>query len=146
MARPRLRFAAHKPRDDAEFRLHAAVVQHLRLAAQAGVFFFHPANGEARSARTGARLKRMGTRPGVPDLVLIIEGYVYGLELKARGGRLSAAQQIAKTDWERAGGEYAVADGIDSALGILVCWGALPMGYAPTRRQQLPLGLAGRAA
>jgi hypothetical protein len=130
-------------RSDAEFHLHCAVVQHLRLAALPGVFYFHPANGEARSARTGAKLKRMGTRPGVPDLVVIVGGIAHGLELKAHGGRQSPSQKLAQKDWERAGGAYEVADGINTALAALVRWKALPEGYGWTspKRQQTALAL-----
>ena len=125
-------------RNDAEFHLHCAVVQHLRVAGLRDVFWFHPANGEARSPRTGAKLKRMGTRPGVPDLVVIVGGSAHGLELKAHGGRQSPSQKLAQKDWEEAGGVYEVADGIDSALRALVRWKALPEGYGfiPSRRLQ----------
>lgn len=58
-------------------------------------WLFHPPNGGARSATTGARLKRMGVRRGVPDVVLPVSNAAYvGLagELKAAKGRLTPEQ------------------------------------------------------
>ena len=58
---------------------------------------FHPANGELREKRVGAKLKRMGVVPGVPDLWLPVPsaGYVgLAIELKAIGGHTSPDQ-----DW-----------------------------------------------
>ena len=127
-----------KQRNSPEFHLHVAVVQHLRLAALPGVAFFHPANGEARSARTGGRLKAMGVVPGVGDLVVLVEGVAGMLELKKHGGRQTPEQKLFQKRWEKAGGRYEVADGIDTALAVLVRWKALPEGYGfvPSRRLQ----------
>lgn len=74
---------------------------------------FHPANGEKRSRATGGRLKAMGVVPGVPDLLLLHPSGPFhglGLELKALGGDLSAAQARVLLDLHAAG--YAVT----------VCW------------------------
>ena len=131
-------------RNDAEFRLQCAVADHLRLSAAPGIYWFHPANGEARTARTGGRLKRMGVRPGVPDMVVVVNGKTHGLELKASNGRQSDAQRVAESEWTAAGGVYAVAHGIDEALGLLKDWKALPddYGFVPARRRQLSLEIA----
>ncbi len=118
--------------DNAEFRLQCALVQHLRLRAYPGTYWTALANGEKRSAKTGARLKAMGLRAGNPDLLLIREGCCYGLELKAlrigargeplKGQGQSEAQQFAMLDWRGAGGRYAVATGIVEALAQLERW------------------------
>lgn len=136
-----------RPRNSPEFHLHVAVVQHLRLAALPGVVFFHPANGEARSPRTGGRLKAMGVVPGCGDLVVLVDGVAGMLELKKHGGRQTPEQRLFQKRWEGAGGRYEVADGIDTALAVLVRWKALPEGYAyvSPRKAQVPLALAGAA-
>lgn len=57
---------------------------------------FHVPNGEYRDKATGAKLQRMGVRPGVPDLWLVerSRGYVgCVIELKAAGGSTSDAQR-----------------------------------------------------
>lgn len=132
----------HAPRNDAEFRLTCAVADHLRLSACPGVVWFHVPNGEARTARTGARLKRMGVRRGVGDFIIKIDAQAVAmLELKAAGGRSSPEQIAFAAAWRGAGGLYRVAVGIDEALEALRSWGALPRdyGYVPSKRRQLPL-------
>lgn len=57
---------------------------------------FHVPNGGKRNAAEAAHLKRQGVRAGVPDLCLpVARGGYHGLfiELKAEGGRPSAAQK-----------------------------------------------------
>ena len=41
---------------------------------------FHPANGEYRLPATAARLKQMGVRPGVPDILLPYHVYDAGVD------------------------------------------------------------------
>lgn len=55
-------------------------------------------NGEKRSPKTGAKLKRLGVKPGIPDLHLPIscQGY-HGLYIemkRSKDGRLSEDQKI----------------------------------------------------
>ena len=67
---------------------------------------YHSPNGERRDAITGAKLKRMGVVPGVPDLFIRIARHGYHglyIELKTKKGRLS--------DKQRQFADSAVADG-----------------------------------
>ena len=109
-----------------EETLHKAVVQLLKLDGAAGVIWYHPANGEARSARTGARLKLMGVRPGVADLALVLPGGVAAfLELKAPKGRMSPAQKDFRDACAANSTRYATVNSIDDARAVLAGWGAL---------------------
>jgi hypothetical protein len=59
-------------------------------------FAIHVPNEGTRSGATGWRLKRVGLKPGTPDVLLPIAcGGYHGLwiEMKAVGGRLSEAQR-----------------------------------------------------
>ena len=113
-----------KPRNDAETQLQSAVIEHVKLRARKGVLWFHVPNGEHRSKATGAKLKRMGVRPGVADLVFITppNGEAHFLELKADGGRPSDAQLMFADACESAGAAYAIAWDIDAALSVLEAW------------------------
>jgi hypothetical protein len=102
-----------------------AVADHLRLRRAPGVYWFHPANGGARTAIEGAILKACGVRAGTPDLILVRDGKTYGLELKAPNGRLSESQRVAHEQMKAAGAEVAVAVGVDQALERLEGWGML---------------------
>lgn len=45
----------------------------------------------------------MGTKAGVPDLLLIINGVSYGLEIKRSTGRLTDCQRLMHAEMDRAG-------------------------------------------
>lgn len=106
-------------RSQAEFRLSCVVNDTLRLRGKEGLHFFAVPNGEARSAKTGARLKRMGVKAGEPDYVLIWKGRAIGLELKERGGRQSPEQRAIEQEWTLAGGMYRCVKGYDEAMAFL---------------------------
>jgi hypothetical protein len=55
-----------------ERKVHIAIADLLRLQAhRKGFWFSHVPAGEHRSQRTGALLKRMGTKRGMADFLLI---------------------------------------------------------------------------
>ena len=105
--------------------LQAALIEHIKLRGRRGLIYFHPANGGKRNALEAARLKRMGVRAGVADLILLRNGHSYALELKAKGGRPTESQMEFMSDWIAAGGSGCIADGIDRALKVLEMWGLI---------------------
>jgi len=108
-----------------EQAIQKTLAEHLRLRAAPNVYWFHPANGGARTAIEGAILKACGVRAGTPDLICIRGGKTYGLEVKANGGRLSNAQRVAHYEMRAAGAEVAVAVGLNAALEKLEEWQVL---------------------
>jgi hypothetical protein len=59
-----------------------------------GVECWHTPNGGTRSnAFEGKRLKDIGVRAGIPDLLFLAKGKLYGMEWKKPGGVLSPAQR-----------------------------------------------------
>lgn len=61
------------------------------------LLLFHPANGEKRDARTGALLKRMGVRKGIPDIIFPQPSREYlglAIELKVGKNKLTDEQRI----------------------------------------------------
>lgn len=58
-----------------------------------GVECWHTPNGGNRNAFEGKRLKESGVQPGVPDLLFLARGQLYGMEWKKPGGVLSPAQK-----------------------------------------------------
>ena len=109
-----------------EEHLHVYVADLLRLKARPSVIHYHPPNGEFRSKRTGARLKRMGVRAGVADFALILPcGMAAFLELKSAKGVPSDAQRAFRADCERNGTPYAIARTPNEAYHILLAWGAI---------------------
>lgn len=109
-----------------EDQVQRAIVQHLRFRRRKGVTFFAVPNGGVRSAREAAIMQGLGVRAGVPDLIVVAGGKLYGLEIKrAKGGRVSPHQKAMLTELEEAGGVCAVAEGFDAALAQLERWGLL---------------------
>lgn len=58
----------------AEETVHRAIVAHLAHRAVAGVVWWHTPNGEARHAAIGGKLRALGTRRGMPDLMFMRAG------------------------------------------------------------------------
>lgn len=102
-----------------EIELQTAVVKLLHAYARPGVCWWHTPNGELRDGKTGARLKQIGVRPGVPDLAIVVDGRFHAIELKTEAGRMSSAQRVFAEELERAGGVFHVARGLDRAVKIL---------------------------
>ena len=104
--------------------IQRAVVTHLNVRGARGLVFFHVPNAP-RSAQTGARLKNMGMKAGVSDLILFHEERLYCLELKAPGGRATESQLQFMTDIGHAGAFCCICDSLDRALKVLEQWGCL---------------------
>src|SRR5262245_31401044 len=108
-----------------EYQEHAALVQHIELYGAAGVVWWHTPLGGTRNKIEAARLRRVGTKAGVPDLLLLYNGHHYGLELKTASGRPSAAQMAFISALNAAGATASVAHGLDQAVAALRRWGLL---------------------
>ena len=106
-----------------EARLHLAVCGFLDVALPTGAAYYHaPAEGR-RDPKSGAFLKRMGAKPGWPDLTVIHNGRVYGIELKSDRGLLTDSQSEMQALWRRCGADYAVARSVPEVAYLLLKWG-----------------------
>jgi hypothetical protein len=128
-----------KKRAAPEFNLHVLIADILNRWGTPDWRWTHLPFGEHRNAITGARLKRMGTKRGWPDFVLLsprehlVDGEVWRwpfgkahfLELKRKGAQLSDDQAELGAWLMDNGYPYRVADNFDEALTILKCWGAV---------------------
>lgn len=125
--------------DPSEVQIQISLVDRLNLLARPDVLWFHVPNGELRDKRVAAKLKAMGERPGVADLIFLwpsgqagkfpgIEGCTNTLflELKSRRGRLEAEQLTFRNAAHCAGAYYEHANTIDEAVAILIRYGILP--------------------
>lgn len=110
-----------------ERRTHIAVADLLRRLIRPGWIWMHIPNGELRTKKTGALLKRMGVMAGTLDFLLIDPvGKHYWLELKRdRLGRPSPAQVQFLHQLYLRNVPHAVAYGFDEAVDQLRLWDAL---------------------
>lgn len=116
---------AAKRRAHDEDQIQAAVVMHLTIRATPGIVWWHTPNGGLRNVGEAGRLKALGVKAGVPDLLAVRDGRLFALELKAQGGRVSDAQREMLAALEAAGVATAVAYGLDEALAIFERWGVI---------------------
>jgi hypothetical protein len=114
-----------KRRSQPERTIQIALIEHLAWRAPPDLWFCHYPSGGRRSRITGAVLKGMGAKAGVPDLLIVKCGRLFALELKADRGRLSAIQVATHAEMRKAGAVVGVAGSINDALAILGEWGVL---------------------
>ena len=113
-----------KRHDPSEVQLQISLIEHLRWRARPDVVYFHVPNGELRDKASAAKLKAMGTLPGVSDLVFVWfdlntrELRNLYLELKAHGRKLAPEQHNFCAAIIAAGAAYEWTDNIDDALAI----------------------------
>jgi hypothetical protein len=105
--------------------IQRAVFDHLRVRSAPGIFAFHTANGGWRSRIEAAILKGLGVRAGVPDVIAVKDGRTYAMEIKAPGGRLTAAQNAAHAALRAAGATVVTSYSLDDAISMLEEWGLL---------------------
>lgn len=74
-----------------EQSLHLTIARYLDLALPDRALWW-TSHQNPKSARDGGRLKAMGLRAGIPDILVLFDGMLIGLELKAPKGRISPAQ------------------------------------------------------
>jgi len=113
-----------------ELQIHIGIVQLLKFTAAPGVVYLHCPNGELRDKRAAAKLKAMGVRPGVADLMLLIPqgsgpAITAFMEIKRPGERLSAAQEQFRDDVQAIGCLWDVVFSIDRAADVLREWRAI---------------------
>jgi len=91
-----------------------------RWLDRSGELWCHVPNGGRRSPREGARLKRMGVKAGVPDILIFREPRNIAVELKRRhGGSVSPVQKKWHKRLLEAGWAVIVAKGADEARNLI---------------------------
>lgn len=90
-----------KRRAAPEYALHVSVAQflHRALSIEDGVWWTTIGHGaQGNQFRTVQRLRSMGVKAGVPDLLVINQGRALWIELKSKTGDLSDAQKATRAD------------------------------------------------
>jgi hypothetical protein len=105
-----------------EQAIQKAVIAHLDTRRVPGVFYFHVPSGGYRRPIEAKIFKSIGSKPGIPDLLFIFRGKVFGLELKTPGRHPTAIQHETMNAMRAAGATVAVAHGIDEATAQLEAW------------------------
>ena len=85
----------------------------------------HSPNGGRRDVKEAARFKRMGTRAGFPDLILLlpsIGGHFLAMELKYGRGVQTDSQKAMEKAIVKAGGSYAVITIFEEFFNTVTFW------------------------
>lgn len=111
-------------RSHPEFTLTVAIADFIKAAWPLAVLpASHFPAGERRDARTGAKLKAMGTAAGWPDFILNLpEGRVGYIEVKAEKGRLSPEQAAFRDAVVANGARWALCRSVEEAQATLTAW------------------------
>ena len=102
-----------------EDRLQIAVARFLDVSLPEGAVWFAVPNGGSRNPIEAAKLKRMGTRPGIPDICIIWRGRSIFIELKTPKGRTSPAQEAVMSALTMAGAVVNVCRSLEDVQGFL---------------------------
>lgn len=110
---------ARKPRAQSEAQLHLAVAQYLDAVLLPPTWWSTiPLGGGGRIR--GAQLKARGVKAGIPDILILHEGRLYGLELKVGYGKQSLIQLSTEREMLDAGmAANSVAKSLDDVRYIL---------------------------
>ncbi|MCA3269201.1 MAG: hypothetical protein ACK5XX_00560 [Holosporales bacterium] len=82
-------------RGQEEFKFQCVAADYLNRVLPPEVRWLHIPNGEYRTPATAGRLKRMGVKKGVWDIIILHAGRSFWCELKATDGDLTDEQE----DW-----------------------------------------------
>lgn len=130
-----------KRRHTPEADLQRAVVVALRFALPRTTIIHHSANEVTEAGPRGAKrqaiLVGMGVHPGFADLMVLCEGRVLFLELKAPKGRLSPAQAAFRDAVRAQDFGWALVRSLDDALGALADHGFTTRVVQPDAAQRL---------
>src|SRR5262249_38472438 len=104
-----------------EDEIQKAVFDHIRMRAMPGLVAWHTPNGAKLGGKRNskgipiqaARLKGLGVRSGIPDLLALKDGKLFAMEIKAPGGKLTEAQEQMLIDLRAAGATACHCHGLD---------------------------------
>ena len=124
-----------------ETDLQKSVVQWLDLV-KPDAYWFHVPNESKAHINHRRKLKAMGVKAGVADLVFVMPGGRVGfIELKHGKGRQSDSQKGFANAMAVLGAPYQLARSIGEVEGILKAWGALKQKAATRDRPNRPTSL-----
>ena len=111
-----------------EDNLQRQVASYLEIVKPDCAWTHFPA-GEARTAVTGAKLRRFGLKRGWPDMIFVLPGGRFAaVELKAPTGRQSPDQKAVQASIEQLGGFYVVCRSLADVEAALKSWGVTTRG------------------
>lgn len=85
--------------DQLEHKLQAECFQHHHNTyPQYRGLLFH-VNNKAKNKIEGNKMKAIGTVSGIPDMIYVFKGKVFGIEMKTEYGTVKPAQKVIHEKW-----------------------------------------------
>lgn len=112
-------------RQDREGPIHLAILDLVRLMLPGAVINHSPNETDMsgpQAARMVAKAKKLGMRPGYPDIAILWRGQFWTFEVKPPGAHPTSAQIECGRDIVENGGRWAVVRSVDEALRFLTMW------------------------
>jgi hypothetical protein len=117
-----------------ESELHKTVAKYLDLILYPSTWWTSIGHGNRGKPVRGALWKAQGAKKGVPDILIVYNGWVYFIELKSESGKLSPEQVKCHETITAAHGRVAVCRSIDDVAESLAEWGIRTRDGAVTKR------------
>lgn len=112
-----------KTRIDHEGPVHQAVLTYLRLQLPGALIHHSPNEVDVSGkdiARAISKAKFRGMVVGFPDIIVLWRGVFMGFEVKAKGGKISDAQEAVGAMIQSQGGHWAVVRSVDDVRAVVV--------------------------
>lgn len=103
-----------------EAEIQNAICEYLALQENMGKLMFWRQNtvGLYDPKTKGYRTPPRYAKNGIPDIIVVKDGFFIGLEVKSRRGQISASQSVFKKLVQDNGGEYHVVRSLDDVIEI----------------------------
>jgi len=103
-----------------------SILQFLAISLPADALVWHTPNQRGTRAKwETALLRGLGVVPGIPDLLCLIDGRLYGFEVKSKSGSLTEAQKLTQGRMVAAGAKVAVVRSVEEVERCLRAWGVI---------------------
>ena len=120
------RRSSPKKRSSPEADIQKQIVNRLMIEERIGrLIFWHTPNGAKLSMASASHFKALGMKAGVPDLIIVADGNIYFVEVKAEKGRLSDSQEQFLERMYQQGHFTAVVKSYQDAIEIFKEWGLI---------------------
>ncbi len=103
-----------------EVKVQIAIAQFLAWNEDSAIWtYFAVPNGELRDKVAAAKIKAMGGRAGVSDIVIDHKGRITYVEVKTDDGQMSKPQESWAFNCRKRGVEYHIVRSVDDMEGVL---------------------------
>ena len=104
-----------------ETQIQSSIIDYLQVLENQGKLFLHRVNnmGVYDPKRKAYRVFPKGAKKGFPDIIVIKNGFLIGLEVKTGEGKQSNNQKEVEKELKKHGADYFVVRSLEDAIKII---------------------------